>query len=194
MATITDVFVSTNSRTVLTKPPDSVRQFSPWPRAIVNATVFNGAVSAKPVNDLLEMQIRVDLDPKFAYRFFDFDINLIQDTAFDWETNAFIEVVDGVRSVAAGNARRHRVQLLEITDSVATGQMWVSNGAAFTGPRYIIQATEGNAIFFNFFAVNLNVAVGAAGSLNSLFRFWEYEIEQAEWFALHYAQMVYAGY
>lgn len=188
MAVVTDVLISTQRRTVFTKPPDTVRQFSPWPRAITNFSVENGVVTAKPVDDQAELQIRCDLDPKFAYRLFDWNINLIQDVAFDWEANAFIEVVDGIKNLPAGNVQRYRALLIDTTDSVATGEMWLCNPSTY--PHNVIQSTEGNQAFFNFFATNLNAAVGGAGSLNSVFRFWEYEIEQAEYFALHYSTLI----
>ncbi len=189
MAVVTDVFVSTITRTVLTKPPDDVRQFTAFPRAIINAHVFNGAVSVKPVNDQQEMQISVVLDPKFAYRLMDVNIGLIQDVAFDWNNRAFIEVVDGIRNLASGAVQRHPVNLEDVLDSTATGESWMN--ATTRIPRYIIQSVEGGPIFFNFFATNQIAAAGGAGSLNSLFRFFEYEIEQAQYFALHYATLVY---
>ncbi len=173
----------------MVKPPDTVRQFTPYPRAIINAHVFNGAVSVKPVNDEQEMVIGVVLDPKFAYRLMDVSINLIQDVAFDWNSLAFIEIVDGIRNLDTGAVQRHVVELEDVLDSTATGEMWITGRVRI--PRYVIQSVGGRTIFFNFFATNQNAAVGGAGSLNSLFRFFEYEIEQAEYFALHYATLVY---
>ena len=115
MAVVQDVFVSALTRTVFTKPADVIRQFSPWPRAIANFGVENGAVSVKPINDQQEMQIRVDLDPKFAYRLFDWNVNLIQDVAFDWEANGFVEVVDGIKNMPAGNVQRYRALKVNTT-------------------------------------------------------------------------------
>lgn len=189
MAVVSDVLASTITRTVLTKPPDAVRQFTPYPRAILNAHVFNGSVTAKPLNDQAELTIGVVLDPKFAYRLMDVNIHLIQDVAFDWNNLAFIEIVNGIRNLTAGAVERHVVELEDVLDSTATGEMWITGRLRI--PRFIIQAVGSNTIFFNFFATNQNAAVGGAGSLNALFRFFEYEIEQAEYFALHYATLVY---
>jgi len=191
VAVVTDVIVSELNRTVFTKPPDVVRQNSPWPRAIANFSVTNGVVSAKLAVDENELQIRVDLDPTFAYRLFDWNINLIANGAFDWDPAAFIEVVDGIKNLPAGNQQRHFVNLEDVTDSIATGEMWISDSRS-REPRYVIQSSGGEAIFFTFFAVNQSANASAAGSLNALFRFWEYEIEQAEYYALHYATMTYA--
>ncbi len=188
MAVVTDVLVSTLTRTVMVKPPDAVRQFTPYPRAIINAHVFNGAVSVKPVNDQQDLQIGVVLDPKFAYRLMDVNIHLIQDVAFDWNNLAFIEIVDGLRNLADGAVERNVVELEDVLDSSATGEMWITGQVRV--PRFIIQAVGNNTIFFNFFATNQNADVGGAGSLNSLFRFFEYDLEQAEYFALHYATLV----
>ncbi len=188
MAVVTDVLDSTIARTVLVKPPDAVRQFTPYPRSIINAHVFNGAVSVKPVNDQQELVVSVVLDPKFAYRLMDVNIHLIQDVAFDWNNLAFIEIVNGIRNLTSGAVERNVVELEDVLDSTATGEMWISGRLRI--PRFIIQATGDDTIFFNFFATNQNAAVGGAGSLNSLFRFFEYDLEQAEYFALHYATLV----
>jgi len=188
MAVVTDVFALTLARTVFTKPPDVVRQYSPWPRAIANFTLENGAVSAKPLNDQAQIQVGLTLDPKFAYRLFDFNLNLIQDTAFDWSANTFIEVVDGIKNLPAGNVQRYRALLIDTTDSIATGEMWLINPGTY--PHHVIQFS-GETVFFNWFANNLTAAASAAGSLNVVFRFWEYEIEQAEYMALHYATLTY---
>ncbi len=173
----------------MVKPSDQVRQFSPWPRSIVNAHVFNGAVSVKPVSDQQDLQIGVVLDPKFAYRLMDVNIGLIQDVAFDWNDRAFIEVVNGIRNLELGAVQRHVIELEDVLDSSATGESWMTGRLRI--PRYIIQSVAKQTIFFNFFATNQNAAVGGAGSLNSLFRFFEYDIEQAEYFALHYATLTY---
>lgn len=189
MAVVSDVFASTISRTVLTKQPDQVRQFTPYPRAILNAHVFNGALAVKPLNDQQDLTIGVVLDPKFAYRLMDVNVHMIQDAAFDWDPNAFIEVVDGLRGLPDGAVQRHVVELEDVFDSSATGEMWVSGLLRI--PRFIIQGKGGDTIFFNFFATNQSAAAAGAGSLNSLFRFFEYEIEQAQFFALHYATLTY---
>jgi len=190
VAVVTDVLVADMTRTVLQKPPDAVRQFTPFPRAIVNAHVFNGVVSVKPINDDLELQISVVLDPAFAYRMMDFNISLIEDTAFSWNNSCFIEVVDGIRGLADGAVERHDVEQRPVLDSTATGEMWVVDSVRYSIPRYVIQAVGRNTIFFNFFATNQADPASAGGSLNALFRFFEYDIEQAEYFALHYATLV----
>ncbi len=186
MAVINTVLGSTLQRTVLTKPPDVVRQHSPWPRAMVNAFIQGGTLDAKPVNDQQELQIGVVLDPKFAYRLQDFSVSLIQDVANDWVARAYIEVQDAIRNLPSGQKTRHAVALDDTRQNVSALEMWVTVAGPDRQPNYIFQALPNDLVIFNFFATNEAAAAGLAGTVDSWFRFLEYEIEQAEWFALHY--------
>ncbi len=191
MAVVNTNLGSTLQRTVITKPPDQVRQYTPWPRAIVNAFVSAGTLDAKPVDDTQELAIGVVLDPKFAYRLTAFSVSAIQDVANDWLAVAYLETNDSLRNMA-GVKTRHPVALFDTLQNVVASEMWVASGAPSSMPTHIIQALPDDLPLFNFFATNQTAAVGAAGTIDSWFQFLEYEIEQAEYFALHYPTLIFS--
>lgn len=189
MAVVTDTFVATVSRTVFTKLPDSVRLYTSHPRAILNFSVINGTISAKPLNDQQELHIGMTLDPSFAYRLVDFNCHLTQDVANDWTSRAYLEITNGVRGLGAGSTRRHSV-ILEDGIRIPTAlEQWIGVLGNDRGPRYVIQATPQGPLTMNFRATNLVAAAGAAGATNAMFSFLEYDIEQAQFFVLHWPEL-----
>ncbi len=194
MAVVLDEFTAAISRTVFTKPPDTARQYSALPRAIVNYTIQDGAISAKPVNDTQELEIECILDPTFAYRLVDVTVDLVQDVANNWTNRPYLELTNLIRNLPVGQRQRHPLALEDTTRVPTPVEMWIAIGGRQDRlPTYILQSVlAGFGPEFDFHATNQNVAVGAAGVLNCLFTFYEYEIEQAEYIALHYAAMTYA--
>lgn len=184
MAVVLDVFATTLTRQVFVKPPDAVRQFTPLPRAIANFTVVDGTVSVKPVNDQQEMQITIVLDPQFAYRMIGVSINCTQDVANDWRTQPYFQVQNVIRGLPVGAEQRH---VFFMDDSFAVPlarEMWICRDGGNL-PSYMMQHWLAISTI-NFFATNQTAAAGAEGEVNALFEFLEYDIEQAQYYALHY--------
>lgn len=192
MAVVADAFVATQSRTVFTKPPDVVRWSTAIPRAIVNFTVVDGNIAAKPLNDTQRLNIAIPLDPTFAYRWLDLSVDLQQDVANDWQTRPFIQIVNGLRNLPLGATLRYPLVLENSFDAVIPSEVWMIPRLS-RPPSIIIQARAApiDITFINFFATNQNAAAGGVGVLNALFTFLEYEIEQAESVAMHYAGLTY---
>ncbi len=195
MAVVLVNLVATVSRTVWIKPPDEVRQWSAWPRALLNFNILNGVIAAKPVDDQEELTVSIVLQTNLAYKLVDFNASLIQDVAQDWEPNAYLEVTNGIRNLVAGATQRHRVQLHDMVRTPVPSEMWIaghsSNGPTDL-PRYVIQSTSaGNSPVIAFKATNQQAAVGAAGTMNFFCSFWEYDIEQAEGLPLHFGVQTY---
>lgn len=193
MAVVQDSFTASLSRTVFTKPPDPARQYSALPRALVNFVVNDGTISAKPLNDQQELEIECVLDPKFAYRLVDMSIDLVQDVANDWTSRAYLEITNMVRNLPTGSRQRHTI-VLEDTIRVPTAvEMWIAIGSRQDRlPTYILQSHPGGfGPEFDFHATNQVAAAGAAGVVNAFFSFFEYEIEQAEYVALHYSTLTF---
>jgi len=194
VALVTDTIATVQSKTVLTKPPDFARQYTALPRALVNFTLQEEAISAKPINDDYELRLTITLDPTFAYRFVDFAANVVQDTAADWVNRGYLEVENGIRNLPALTRMRHAValekNLIEFTSEV---EMWVARYiSAQSMPRYILQAQDPRLpIQFSFNTANTADPAAAAGTVDCLFAFYEYEIEQAQYVAMHYAETVY---
>lgn len=195
MAVVQDAFTATKTRTVFVKPPDAVRQFTQVPRALVNFTVNDGTVSAKPVNDQQEIAVNIPLDEKWAYRLVDLEINLIQDVANAWNPRGYLEILNGIRNLQPNMTVRQPVIIDDFVRVPTAVQGWMAVQGEDRSPKYIIQAVQGATtmlpIVMNFRATNQSAPAGAAGVLNVFLSFFEYEIEQAEYFALHAPFLVY---
>jgi len=192
MAVVLDSLNATLTRTVFVKPPDLVRQFTPLPRAIVNFNILNGVISAKPVNDQQELIIGVTLDGDFAYRMVDFTCSLLQDVANDWNPRGYLELTNALRNLQLGATQRHVLVLEDAIEIPTPVEMWIATERAGL-PRYVIQtpsAFPSASPVITFKATNQSAAVGVAGTVNFFMTFLEYDIEQAEYFALHYPTMV----
>lgn len=195
MAVVSDVIATVSSRTVFTKPPDFMREKSPLPRAMVNFTVLDGVISAKPTNDQAELTIQVVLPGTFAYRLVDFTVSLVQDLADDWIAKAYIEIQNGVKNLPTLSTQRHSCgidKMRKVTGGAQT-KMWIARDASNRSPPgYLIQANHNETADFSFIAVNEDAAAAAAGTCDALFTFFEYELEQAEYVALYYAGLAFS--
>ncbi len=189
MAVVQDNIIPTLSRTTLIRAPDDVRQWTAWPRAILNFSSLDDTISAKPLNDTQELIVSVVLDPSFAYKLVDFNVSLIQDVAQDWDPRGYIEITNGVRNLPAGSTQRHVLELNDVTRIPVPLEMWIMRpGVIEALPRYIIQALSDVATpVVTVKATNNTAAAGAAGTINVLLRFYEYDIEQVQRFPMHYA-------
>ncbi len=192
MAVVLDTIATVETRTVYTKPPDYARQYTAIPRAIVNFSLAPTAISLKPVNDQQELQLTLALNREFAYRLLDFNVWVTQDVAADWENFGYMEIVNGVRNLPVGTVMRHSVVLAKTRRIDALIEMWNAGFDHGTKPGYLIQAVNTAATtVVRFEAANIAAAAGAAGSVGAMITFMEYEIEQAEYVAMHHPSLAY---
>ncbi len=188
MAVVLVSLSATRTRQVFRKPTDLVREFSPWPRALVMFSILDGAITLKALNNTEELIISMVLDFRFAYRMVDLNASLTQDTANDWRAVAYLEMINSVRGTPVGTNTRYPIALQDTTirDS-SDDELWVAAGVPERLPHTIIQATRpAIAPTVNFNAVNITAAAAAAGTVNFYASFLEYDIEQVENLPIHY--------
>ena len=191
MAIVLDVIPTTLTRTVFVKPPDWVRQRSSMPRALVNFTA-NTTISAKPLNDQQELQATVDLDGQFAYRLVDFSAFVTQDVANNWTPIGYLELFNGIRNLPPNHVNRHPVQLEDTLRIDPAVRMWCARFPHGARPQYVIQVgPAGGAPILRFETVNESSPAGGTGAFGCHITFFEYEIEQAQYFAMHYPTLVF---
>lgn len=174
------------------KPPDLVRNETAMPRALINFTLQEATVDAKPSTDQQELDVTMALDSKFAYRLVDFNASLLQDVANDWLNRAYFEVSDAVRDLPAGSTQRHTVNLEDTRRNTSALEMWIARmGRGDSFPAYVIQSVGGLPIACHFFATNQTSAAGLAGTLDFFASFFEYEIEQVQRWPVHSPLLTY---
>ena len=197
MAIVLDALATVGSRTVFITPPDFVKQYTTIPRAMVNFSLNEAAISAKPLNDQQELNVSIVLNPTFAYRWVDMEAALSQDVANDWRATAYVELTNALRGLPIGATQRHVMNITDYTripaGGTGGGEAWGIRalGSIESLPRYIIQRNLQDPVI-SFKATNIGTAAGAAGTFSCFFSFWEYEIEQAEAFPLHFAEAMWA--
>lgn len=186
MAVVLDSLLTTLHRTVFLKPPDMVRELTPFPRALVNFSITDGTISIKPLNDTAELVVSIVLDGSFAYRMVEASANMIQDTARDWNGLCFMEFTNAIRNLPIGSTQRHTFLRSNGTHTPTPTEMWILSPGPDI-PRYLIQAVSQAATpTIVFKANNDTAAASVAGTFSCHFSFLEYDIEQAERFPLHY--------
>ncbi len=191
MAVVTTALTAAPTRTVFSKPPDAVREWTPIPRALVNFSLQEGVIDAKPVNDSQELIVTMTLDPQFAFRLVELHISLIQDVANDWLNRCYLEVENAIRGMPDGQTQRHVLSLDDTIRNVSAVEMWLARLSKPGFPHYVMQSTpSGAAIGCTFNATNQTAAAGLAGTIDFLATFLEYDIEQAERFYLHSPSLV----
>ncbi len=195
MALVNDSFVPTITRTVFLKPRDMVREFTPFPRALLNFSVDAGTVSAKPLNDNYRSDVSIVLPFQFAYRLIELTQTINQDAANDWSSIPYLSVLNGIRRIPQGTTVRFPFNLV---DSFQTGDPTVElnlvrpiDGAV--RPSGILQSILARVSpTINFHSFNPTAAAALAGTLDFFASFLEYDLEQVERFPVHYPVLAFS--
>lgn len=187
MAVVTDSPTALFSRTPFIKPPDLEREWTAMPRSIVNFALTGSVISIKPINDQQELIISIDLPAEFCYRWLTSTVFVIQNNARDWSDRSYVEITNGVRGVALGNMQEWPM-VNEFVDKIpSSSEAWIARGGSDTRlPTDILQAIRGVAPTITFKASNIGAPAGTAGTMNCLFTFLEFDIEQAQRFPIHW--------
>jgi len=182
MAIVLAGLTSTFTRVPFVKPPDLQRMYTSLPRARVDATITNGTVPAKPLNDQINLQVAVDLPTTFAYRLISMVAAIRIDEGQDWDSVGQLQITNGMRGQALGQVNRHPI-LSErtLSFSVITPEQLYFMSPDKGLPTYIIQSLRTNvAPVVDFRFSNQNTEDSAAGVINFFASFFEYDIEQVQ--------------
>ena len=191
MAVVTTTLVTTQTRTTLVKPPDTIREWGPLPRAMLNFELTSGVLDAKPLNDQQTMTISIILPVSFAYRLVDANVQVDQDVSASWGANPSLEVVNAIRGLPLGVINRHPWILLP-SFRAAIAPVAMVTPRSPRQPAYILQSiAQGVAPVITFRATNDTDPAGLAGLVFAYFSFLEYDIEQVQRFPVHYPQTIF---
>ena len=191
MAVVTTTLTTTLTRTTLIKPPDTIREWGPLPRAMLNFETTLAVLDAKPVNDQQTMTLSIILPVSFAYRLVDANVQIDQDVSASWGANPSLEVVNAIRGLPLGVVNRHPWILLP-SFRAAVNPVALVTMRSPRQPAYIMQSiAQGVAPVITFRATNDTDPAGVAGLVFAYFSFLEYDIEQVQRFPVHYPQTVF---
>ncbi len=189
MAVVLTSLATAFTRTPFIKPPDLQRELTAMPRSLVNFSLNAATLDAKPVNDQQELIVSIVLPVEFAYRMVSLTMSLIQDVARDWAIVSYLEITNGVRSLEPGTTNRYTLSNAFFSRIPSPVEMFVTSVVSM--PTDILQAARGIGPVITVKCSNSNADVGAAGTVDFLMTFLEFDIEQAQRFPIHWPTMIY---
>jgi len=193
MAVVLMSLAAVRTRQVFIKPPDSLREFTSMPRALVQFHLDEAVIDLKGATDQEELVVAMDLDQEFAYRLVDFNASLTQDTANDWTATCYLELSSAHRATPAALGNRHPLTMNDTTRVPQGGEMWIARPLdRHAMPTYIIQSSApASPTVITFKATNQNTAAAAAGTFSMYAAFLEFDLEQVQRFPVHWPQPIY---
>lgn len=151
-------------------------------------TVAGGTLAAKPVNDQELLTITMNLPIGFGYILAEIHLNINVDTADDW--NEFAELIVSNPTIqTAGVDYRLPIAMANTSNDAAALNVRTSNIPAGVLSRIPIIPAQAS-VFTQIRYTNLAAAVQAAGTVDAVVSFWEFDLEQISYFAAHSAMNV----
>ncbi len=143
-------------------------------------------LALKPVNDTELLSISGTLNPGFGYVLVEAHCNISQDTADDWDGFGQLRISQPSTALD-GFDYRMPIQFSNYSQDGVTKKIVATRG----GGTYQLLHTpivppEGGSTFSMSFA-NLAAAAAAAGVVDAVVSFWQYDLAQLQYFPVHVA-------
>ena len=187
MAIVDTIPTLAQSRQPFEKPPQIETMWSPIPRGFLHFALDGAVLDAKPVNDDQHLRISGVLPQGFAYQFVQIGMTIEQDVSASWASRCIMRMVNWTPDAVAGN---HLIFSLEdaseFGDAAAVSPVTVLRGLDTRHSlSHQIMFQPGRGIMsFSLLAVNETDPAGAAGTVDFLASFLEYDLNQAVRFGL----------
>lgn len=179
-AIVTDNLDYLESYQPFERPPDFAAGFSLIPRGLRRFFLAT-AVTAKPVNDQINVFITATLPSNFAYILRRFSLSLSGDRAADWEADIGLRMLNHIPGQPLGTSEQVTVigRLITATGNPNRTAAEVQDAISqFAGPFWTT-ATGGSATF-RVDMTNLNATVALAAFVITHCEFLEYDLTQAQ--------------
>jgi len=163
-------------------PPQYRTMWGAIPRGFVHFALDGVTLDAKPINDDQHLRISGVLPAGFAYQFVQIGLTIQQDVAASWASRVIMRMVNWTPNATAGN---HLVFSLEgaseFADAAAVTPVEVMRGleTRHSLSHQVIFRQDQVAISFSVLAVNETDPAGAAGTIDFLASFLEFDLAQA---------------
>ncbi len=188
MALVTDNKTADIAYTPYQRPPDSIALRTAIPRGLKSFVVRGAVLAAKPVNDTELLVISWTLPGGFGYVLNELHLNIVVDVADDWNNRGHLRMSQ--TSIANRDFDyRIPIDFLSFSQNGTTTGVRSSKVQSGTLTRVpIVPRSTGSTAQLSF--TNTNAAVGAAGTVDAVISFFEYDLEQIAWFPAHIAAAV----
>jgi len=165
-------------------PPQYRSMWGAIPRGLLHFALDGATLDAKPINDDQHLRISGVLPPGFAYQFVQIGMQIEQDVASAWNARPVMRMVNWTPNAVAG------VELVfvledsfEFGDASAVSPITILRGLGEAGSHplghQIIFRQDQVSISFSLLAVNETDPAGAAGTVDFLASFFEFDLTQA---------------
>lgn len=195
MAIVDTIPTLTLTRQPFETPPQYRTMWGAIPRGFLHFALDGVTLDAKPINDDQHLRISGVLPAGFAYQFVQLGLSLQQDVAAAWNARPIMRMVNWTPNSTQGP---HLVwafeDSFEFGDASAVSAVTITRGLHAAGAwplgHQIIFRQDQVAISFSFLAVNETDPAGAAGTLDFLASFLEFDLTQATRYGIQSPQPV----
>ncbi len=184
-ALVSDIHVAEVAYTPYVRPPQDLTRFSAIPRGLKSFVVRAATLAAKPVNDDLLLTISWTLPAGFGYILNELHVNIIDDRAIDFRDDG-IWRIGNTTAATQGMNYRYPIPWRAMSQAAAGNDVRgtaIPAGTLLRTPIIPGQGATTNSLSFT----NSVDTVAAAGTVNAVISFWEYDLEQIQYFAAHSA-------
>jgi len=147
-------------------------------------------LALKPVNDTELLSISMALPGGFGYILNELHVNIVVDRATDWEGFGHWRLSQSSRANANFDYRYPLLFSLFSQNGISNGVRGTRYGENQLTRTPIVPPSGGSTSSLHF--ANLNATAAAAGTVDSVISFWEYDLEQLAWYPAHAATNVIA--
>jgi len=170
-------------------PPQYRTMWGAIPRGFLHFALDGVTLDAKPINDDQHLRISGVLPPGFAYQFVQIGMQLQQDVAASWNARPIMRMVNWTPNSVAGVSLVYVLEdSFEFADASAVTPITILRGLGEAGSHplghQVIFRQDQVAISFSLLAVNETDPAGAAGTIDFLASFFEFDLTQATRFGI----------
>ncbi len=180
MAVVTDNLAYDSTYQPFETPPQASTLFSLVPRG-VRRFFFASDISAKPINDQLDVFLTATLPVNFAYLMRSFNLRFTGDTASDLGNRCEMRLSNHIPGQEVGTVEVVQCPLNLFTPATAAPSRVAVVGAGvvsmFAGP---IWAVHGGSITFRAAFTNVAATAALAAFCTTHCEFYEYDLTQAQ--------------
>ena len=182
-ALVSDAHAAEEAYTPYQRPPDFVALRTAIPRGLLSFVVRGAELAAKPVNDTLLVSITWTLPSNFGYVFNELNCNYQADVAGNFDAFGMLRLHQ--TSAATKNFDwRYGIDMNLVSENGTSRRRRQTQMHAGQVTRTPIAPPAGGANG-GFSFVNLNTAVQAAGVLDFVISFFQFDLEQITWYPAH---------
>ena len=183
MAVVTTTIVMTTTYRPFERPPDQVSLWTSIPRGLRGFVVEAGVLDAKPINDDQQLILTGILPSNFAFIFAEIGLWILVDVAAAWDSEYTLILQDFYQG------RADVIQQWNF-DFASSNLQSTARGAGHTAIQQVPKQPMWNprdtpGIDINISTFNGADPAGAAGTVWAYINFWEFDLEQAQKYAIN---------